>query len=146
MALVGAILSENRGVSRPPPATITVREMPLQDLEFRIRYFHEASDEYLMTLGVDRALLPKLDAWRAFHEGLRTPAFGTRKLCTSMGPRPPSGGIQLVGPNRVRCSRIHASSHRGRAAPTTLSWHRVREEVCRHLLPGLRLGTPLFRA
>jgi len=68
MTLVGSILSENRGVSRTPPATITVREMPLQDIEFRIRYFHEASDEYLMTLGVDRKLLPKPDAWRTIHE------------------------------------------------------------------------------
>jgi RimJ/RimL family protein N-acetyltransferase len=65
---VGSSLSENRGVSSTRPAAITVREMPLRDVEFRIRYFHEASDEYLTTLGVDRKLLPDPAVWRAFHE------------------------------------------------------------------------------
>jgi RimJ/RimL family protein N-acetyltransferase len=55
-------------VAAAPSATITVREMSLPDMEFRINYFHEASDEYLTHLGVDRELLPKPDAWRAFHE------------------------------------------------------------------------------
>jgi RimJ/RimL family protein N-acetyltransferase len=45
-----------------------VREMPLEDVDLRIRYFHDASDDYLMMLGVDRRLLPEPDAWRAFHE------------------------------------------------------------------------------
>jgi RimJ/RimL family protein N-acetyltransferase len=42
--------------------------MSLQDVEFRIRYFHEASDQYLTSLGVDRKLLPNPATWRAFHE------------------------------------------------------------------------------
>jgi RimJ/RimL family protein N-acetyltransferase len=45
-----------------------VREMPLEDVGLRIKYFHDASDEYLMMLGVDRNLLPDPDAWWALHE------------------------------------------------------------------------------
>ena len=47
---------------------ISVREMLLSEVELRIRYFHEASDDYLIGLGVDRALLPSPEAWMAFHE------------------------------------------------------------------------------
>ena len=47
---------------------ISVREMPLSEVGIRIRYFHEASDDYLLALGVDRQLLPKPEAWRSFHE------------------------------------------------------------------------------
>lgn len=42
--------------------------MTLQEVVIRIRYFHEASDEHLISLGVDRTLLPKPDDWLAFHE------------------------------------------------------------------------------
>ena len=49
-------------------ARLIVREMRLAEVGFRIDYFHEASDEHLRTLGVDRALLPTRDAWRAFYE------------------------------------------------------------------------------
>jgi RimJ/RimL family protein N-acetyltransferase len=44
----------------------SVREMPLSDVGVRIRYFHEASDDYLLVLGVDRQLLPEPDAWRSY--------------------------------------------------------------------------------
>jgi RimJ/RimL family protein N-acetyltransferase len=47
---------------------LTVREMRLDEVDLRIDYFHEASDEYLGTLGVDRALLPARGAWRAQYE------------------------------------------------------------------------------
>jgi RimJ/RimL family protein N-acetyltransferase len=47
---------------------VSVREMPLSELGIRIRYFHEASDDYLIALGVDRELLPKPEAWQSFHE------------------------------------------------------------------------------
>jgi RimJ/RimL family protein N-acetyltransferase len=47
---------------------LTVREMRLDEVDLRIDYFHEASDEYLRTLGVDRALLPAREAWRAHYE------------------------------------------------------------------------------
>ncbi len=67
MAQLRSILSENRHVSSATRG-IRVREMTPQDVEFRIRYFHESSDEYLVTLGVDRELLPKADAWRASFE------------------------------------------------------------------------------
>ncbi len=46
----------------------SVREMPLSEVGIRIRYFHEASDDYLLDLGVDRDLLPEPEAWQSFHE------------------------------------------------------------------------------
>ncbi len=46
----------------------SVREMALSEVGFRIRYFHDASDDYLLALGVDRKLLPTPEAWRSFHE------------------------------------------------------------------------------
>jgi len=47
---------------------LTVREMLLTDVDIRLNYFHDASDDHLRTLGVDRALLPTREAWRAFYE------------------------------------------------------------------------------
>ena len=49
-------------------ADVEVREMLLSEVDIRIRYFHEATDAYLIGLGVDRGLLPQAAAWRAFHE------------------------------------------------------------------------------
>jgi RimJ/RimL family protein N-acetyltransferase len=46
---------------------VSVREMPLSEVGIRIRYFHDASDDYLLALGVDRELLPKPEAWQSFH-------------------------------------------------------------------------------
>ena len=45
-----------------------VRPMRLDELDFRIDYFHDASDDYLLKLGVDRALLGSKDEWRAYYE------------------------------------------------------------------------------
>ena len=45
-----------------------VRPMRIEEVDIRIDYFHDASDEYLLKLGVDRALLPDRDAWRAYYE------------------------------------------------------------------------------
>jgi RimJ/RimL family protein N-acetyltransferase len=42
--------------------------MLLGDVDIRIRYFHDSSDEHLRMLGVDRALLPTPEAWLAFYE------------------------------------------------------------------------------
>lgn len=42
--------------------------MGLEEVDVRIDYFHDASDEYLLKLGVERALLPDRDAWRAYYE------------------------------------------------------------------------------
>jgi RimJ/RimL family protein N-acetyltransferase len=50
------------------PPTLLVREMQLSEVEVRINYFHDASDEYLQMLGVDRALLPGREAWLASYE------------------------------------------------------------------------------
>jgi RimJ/RimL family protein N-acetyltransferase len=47
---------------------LRVREMELAEVELRIAYFHEASDEHLRSLGVDRALLPSRQAWRESYE------------------------------------------------------------------------------
>lgn len=52
-------------MSRP---SLAVREMELADVDYRIDYFHSASDEYLRVLGIDRALLPSRDQWHAFYE------------------------------------------------------------------------------
>ena len=38
--------------------------MLLSEVDLRIGYFHDAPDDYLRTLGVDRALLPSRQAWR----------------------------------------------------------------------------------
>ncbi|HEY2054873.1 MAG TPA: GNAT family protein [Solirubrobacterales bacterium] len=42
--------------------------MGLDEVDVRIDYFHDASDEYLLQLGVERALLPDRDEWRAYYE------------------------------------------------------------------------------
>jgi RimJ/RimL family protein N-acetyltransferase len=46
---------------------LVVREMPLESVDIRIDYFHDSSDEHLHLLGVDRALLPGREAWRASY-------------------------------------------------------------------------------
>ena len=51
-----------------PETQLTVREMQLSEVGIRINYFHDASDEYLGVLGVDRSLLPTRQAWHAFYE------------------------------------------------------------------------------
>jgi RimJ/RimL family protein N-acetyltransferase len=47
---------------------VSVREMQLAEVGTRIRYFYEASDDYLLALGVDRELLPTPEAWQSLHE------------------------------------------------------------------------------
>lgn len=47
---------------------LRVREMRVAEVAIRIDYFHNASDEHLRTLGVDRTLLPSRQAWREFYE------------------------------------------------------------------------------
>ncbi|HUW87097.1 MAG TPA: GNAT family protein [Candidatus Paceibacterota bacterium] len=47
---------------------LSVREMTLADVEVRINYFHDASDDHLRVMGVDRALLPSREDWYAFYE------------------------------------------------------------------------------
>ena len=46
---------------------LVVREMQLAEVEIRIDYFHESSDEHLIKLGVDRAALPSREAWRSAY-------------------------------------------------------------------------------
>lgn len=48
---------------------LTLREMQLADVRIRIDYFHDASDDHLLTMGVDRTLLPTREAWYKFYEG-----------------------------------------------------------------------------
>lgn len=38
------------------------------EVGIRIDYFHDASDQHLAQLGVDRSLLPTSSAWRRFYE------------------------------------------------------------------------------
>lgn len=52
----------------PAPGRPIVRPLELAEVDIRIDYFHDASDEYLAHLGVDRALLPERGAWRAAYE------------------------------------------------------------------------------
>ncbi|HWD25009.1 MAG TPA: GNAT family N-acetyltransferase [Acidimicrobiales bacterium] len=47
---------------------LTVKTMNLAEVGVRINYFHDATDDYLRKLGVDRALLPTREAWREFYE------------------------------------------------------------------------------
>jgi RimJ/RimL family protein N-acetyltransferase len=47
---------------------VNVRPMQLSEVDLRINYFHDASDEHLLTLGVDRTLLPSREKWRQFYE------------------------------------------------------------------------------
>jgi RimJ/RimL family protein N-acetyltransferase len=46
---------------------VAVRPLRLDEVDVRIDYFHGATDEYLTRLGVDRALLPSREAWRASY-------------------------------------------------------------------------------
>ncbi len=48
-------------------AGTVVRPMRLDEVDVRIDYFHDASDEYLRKLGVDRSRLPSKDAWRVHY-------------------------------------------------------------------------------
>jgi RimJ/RimL family protein N-acetyltransferase len=50
------------------PPNLTVREMELADVDVRIDYFHNASDDHLRMLGVDRTLLPSREEWHQFYE------------------------------------------------------------------------------
>lgn len=50
------------------PSRLSVREMSLSESTVRIDYFLDASDEYLLTLGVDRAALPSWADWLSFYE------------------------------------------------------------------------------
>jgi RimJ/RimL family protein N-acetyltransferase len=53
---------------------LKVRPMGVEDLDVRVRYFQEATDEHLRLLGVDREKLHTLDAWaRSFEECLTRP-------------------------------------------------------------------------
>jgi RimJ/RimL family protein N-acetyltransferase len=45
-----------------------VRPLRLDEVGFRIDYFHDAPDEYLVMLGVDRELLPSRADWLAYYE------------------------------------------------------------------------------
>jgi RimJ/RimL family protein N-acetyltransferase len=42
--------------------------MQLDEVGVRIDYFHHSSDEHLVKLGVDRALLPSKEAWRSSYK------------------------------------------------------------------------------
>jgi RimJ/RimL family protein N-acetyltransferase len=47
---------------------LRVREMELSEVDIRIDYFHDSTDEYLTKLGVDRQLLPSRRAWREWYD------------------------------------------------------------------------------
>ena len=53
---------------RETMATAAVREMRLEEVHIRIDYFHQATDAYLRTLGVDRAKLPAFAGLRDAYE------------------------------------------------------------------------------
>ena len=56
-----------RGAGRRRDGAV-VRPMELDEVDVRIDYFHDASDEYLLQLGVDRSRCRAQEAWRAFYE------------------------------------------------------------------------------
>jgi RimJ/RimL family protein N-acetyltransferase len=47
---------------------MSVREMLLSEVTIRVDYFLNASDEYLLELGVDRTALPSRADWLSFYE------------------------------------------------------------------------------
>jgi RimJ/RimL family protein N-acetyltransferase len=49
-------------------STLEVREMRLSEVGIRIDYFHDATDDHLLALGVERALLPTREEWLSFYE------------------------------------------------------------------------------
>jgi RimJ/RimL family protein N-acetyltransferase len=70
-----------------PPAgeaRLSVREMRLDEAEIRIAYFHDASDEYLQTLGIDPGLLLSRTAWREFYETDHARPLAQRESYTLM--------------------------------------------------------------
>lgn len=44
---------------------VSIRPMEPADFAARVAYFHDATDDYLAMLGVDRARLPDRDEWQA---------------------------------------------------------------------------------
>jgi RimJ/RimL family protein N-acetyltransferase len=54
-------------MAMPQLPRLVVREMQLAEVEIRIDYFHDSSDEHLSQLGVDRASLPSKAVWSAAH-------------------------------------------------------------------------------
>jgi RimJ/RimL family protein N-acetyltransferase len=57
-----------------PSRRVSIRPMKLADFDARIAYFHEATDEHLDRLGVDRSRLPRSDDWHAsFEQNLARP-------------------------------------------------------------------------
>jgi RimJ/RimL family protein N-acetyltransferase len=56
-------------MTRPEKTTplVVVRPMELDEVDIRIDYFYDASDEYLALLGADRSRMPSRDAWRAYY-------------------------------------------------------------------------------
>lgn len=46
---------------------LVVREMRPAEMDIRINYFHDSSDDHLRRLGVDRASLLSREAWRSFY-------------------------------------------------------------------------------
>ena len=43
---------------------LTFREVTLNDIDVRIGYFHDSTDEHLLRFGVDSARLPSPQTWR----------------------------------------------------------------------------------
>ena len=46
---------------------LRIREMKLEEVGLRIRYFHDASPEYLEALGVDPTRLPSPSKWQEYY-------------------------------------------------------------------------------
>src|SRR5665647_3908656 len=84
---------------------LIVREMQLVDVDMRIDYFHNASDDYLRTLGVDRAL--------AAHRGNQPQALGQLGLVPDGGWRLRSAAIRRASPGREKKDRSLGSAHLG---------------------------------
>lgn len=54
--------------------SLSIRAMRLADFAMRVAYFHEATDEHLARLGVDRSRLPDPEEWQAeFADNLALP-------------------------------------------------------------------------
>ena len=86
-----------------PGNGLTVREMLLADVGLRINYFHDASDDYLRMLGVERNLLPAPEEWHEFYEeDYARPIQERANLLTNLGTGRRASRVQLRGPDCFR--------------------------------------------
>src|SRR5579875_2051650 len=130
-------------------SSLAVRPMELPDFDVRVAYFHDASDDHLALLGVDRARLPDPVEWRASFAG---------NLALPVEQRSEYGVVweldgELVGFSTADQIQFGVEAHmhlhivdpERRTASGGPRW-RVRASDGRALLRGAAPGSSLLRA